>query len=72
MPLSDWEDGFLDDVSQRVETHGRAFADPEKGRPGQALSTQQSRKLHEIAAKATGKPKGPGKGPSGPGHRPRK
>ena len=43
-----------------METHGRAFADPEKGAPGQALSAMQARKLKEIAAKAKGEaPKKP-------------
>jgi hypothetical protein len=37
-----------------VKTHGRAFADPEKGAPGQALSAMQGRKLKEIAKKAKG------------------
>jgi hypothetical protein len=37
-----------------VKTHGRAFADPEKGAPGQALSSMQGRKLKEIAKKAKG------------------
>lgn len=68
--LSDWEDGFLDDVGERIETHGRAFGDPEKGRPGQALSTLQARKLKEISAKASGEARGPGKGPR-TGKRPR-
>ena len=52
--LSEWEGEFLDSVSDRVKTHGRAFADPEKGAPGQALSAMQGRKLKEIAAKAKG------------------
>ncbi|KAK0331748.1 hypothetical protein LTR94_027672 [Friedmanniomyces endolithicus] len=50
--LSEWEDGFLNDVDARVRTHGRAFADPEKGGPGRALSILQGRKLREIEAKA--------------------
>ncbi|MGH7024329.1 MAG: hypothetical protein ACREEB_12175 [Caulobacteraceae bacterium] len=54
--LSAWEGEFLGSVEQRVETFGRAFADPEKGSPGQALSGRQSVKLKEIAAKARGKP----------------
>ena len=54
MELSEWEGGFLTDVAARVSTHGRAFADPEKGAPGQALSALQARKLREIAAKAKG------------------
>ena len=52
--LSEWEGEFLDSVSERVKTHGRAFADPELGAPGQALSAMQGRKLKEIAAKAKG------------------
>ena len=52
--LSDWEGEFLGDVVKRVETHGRAFADPEEGAPGQALAAMQTRKLKEIAAKAKG------------------
>ena len=57
--LSDWEGEFLGGVEERVETYGRAFADPEKGAPGQALSALQTRKLKEIAAKAKGEPAGP-------------
>jgi nucleotide-binding universal stress UspA family protein len=52
--LSAWEGEFLGSVEQRVETYGRAFADPEKGAAGQALSAMQTRKLKEIAAKAKG------------------
>ncbi|WP_414642121.1 hypothetical protein [Brevundimonas sp.] len=52
--LSEWEGEFLDSVSERVKTHGRAFGDPELGAPGQALSSMQGRKLKEIAAKARG------------------
>ncbi len=54
--LSDWEGEFLGSVEQRVETFGRAFADPDKGAPGQALSGRQGVKLKEITAKAQGKP----------------
>ena len=65
MELSDWEGGFLDDVAERVKTFGRAFGDPEKGAPGQALSALQGRKLKEIAAKAKGeeRPRRFGRGP---------
>ena len=52
--LSEWEGEFLDSVGERIETHGRAFADPEKGAPGQALSAMQGRKLKEITRKASG------------------
>ena len=54
VPLSEWEGEFLDSVSERVKTHGRAFGDPELGAPGQALSSMQGRKLKEIVAKAKG------------------
>jgi hypothetical protein len=52
--LSEWEGEFLGSVEERVRTFGRAFADPEKGAPGQALSAMQSVKLKEIAVKAKG------------------
>jgi hypothetical protein len=50
-----------------VKTHGRAFADPEKGAPGQALSAMQGRKLKEIAKKAKGEGRGARKRTGGPG-----
>lgn len=52
--LSDWEGEFLGSVTQRVETYGRAFGDPEKGGRDQALSANQAIKLKEIVAKAKG------------------
>jgi hypothetical protein len=52
--LSDWEGEFLGSVSDRLKTYGRAFGDPEKGAPGQALSALQTVKLKEITAKAKG------------------
>ena len=52
--LSDWEGEFLESVSDRVKTYGRAFGDPEKGGPGEALSAMQAVKLKEIAGKAKG------------------
>ena len=55
--LSDWEGEFLGSVEQRVKTYGRAFGDPEKGGPGQALSMLQVVKLKEIVGKAKGKDK---------------
>lgn len=55
--LSDWEGEFLGSVTERLKTYGRAFGDPEKGGPGQALSAMQSVKLKEIAAKAKGEKK---------------
>ena len=65
--LSDWEGEFLGSVGQRVAAYGRAFADPEKGAPGQALSHRQGVKLKEITAKAKGK--APGKPPKAKLHR---
>ena len=50
--LSAWEGEFLGSVEDRVRTFGRAFGDPEKGAPGQALSMLQTVKLKEIAGKA--------------------
>jgi len=55
--LSEWEGEFLGSVTERIETYGRAFADPEKGGRDQALSANQTIKLKEIAAKAKGEKK---------------
>lgn len=52
--LSDWEGEFLGSVEARLKTYGRAFADSEKGAPGQALSVMQQLKLKQISAKAKG------------------
>ena len=52
--LSDWEGEFLGSVAERVKTYGRAFGDPEKGAPGEALSLRQAGKLREIVVKAKG------------------
>ncbi len=49
--LSEWEAEFLDGVSERVKTYGRAFADPDKGAPGTTLSLRQGMKLKEIRRK---------------------
>ena len=57
--LSDWEGEFLSEVTNRVKTYGRAFGDPEKGAPGEALSVMQHVKLKEIAAKAKGEKRAP-------------
>ena len=56
-PLSDWEQQFLEEVEQRIETYGSAFADPMKGDEGEALSSLQRVKLKEIDKKARGKPR---------------
>jgi len=55
--LSDWEKQFLEEVEERIETYGSAFADPEKGGRDEPLSALQSVKLREIDKKARGKGK---------------
>jgi hypothetical protein len=55
--LSEWEGEFLGSVTERVKTYGRAFGDPEKGGPGEALSVMQTVKLREITGKAKGEQK---------------
>lgn len=57
--LSQWEGEFLESVTQRVKTYGRAFGDPDKGAPGTSLSVMQGVKLKEISAKASGKARRP-------------
>lgn len=52
---SQWENEFLTEVDKRLERYGSAFADLSKGRKDDALSTLQTVKLKEIAAKARGK-----------------
>jgi len=49
--LSEWESEFIEGVTERVKTYGRAFADPEKGAPGTTLSLRQGLKLKEIRVK---------------------
>lgn len=73
-PLSDWERQFLEEVEERIEKYGSAFADPMKGDEGEALSALQRVKLKEIDKKARGKARsgfkaknGPRKDPSGKG-----
>jgi hypothetical protein len=58
--LSEWEGEFLTGVAERVKTYGRAFGDPDKGSPGQALSMLQAAKLRQITAKAKGEDKAKG------------
>lgn len=52
---SAWENEFLTEVDQRLEKYGSAFHDLGKGRKDEPLSTLQTVKLKEIAAKARGK-----------------
>ena len=44
-----------------MKTYGRAFADPDKGDPGQALSQRQALKLRQITSKAKGESPFPGR-----------
>mgnify|MGYP001315746896 CR=1 FL=1 len=74
--LSDWERQFLEEVEERIETYGSAFADPMKGNEGEALSSLQQVKLKEIDKKARGearkgfRAKAPGKAKGGFANRP--
>lgn len=66
-PLSDWERQFLEEVEERIEKYGSAFADPMKGDEGEALSALQRVKLKEIDKKARGKARTGFKQKPGPG-----
>ncbi len=57
--LSEWEDEFTDSLAERLEKYGAAFADPQKGGAGEALSYRQAAKLREIEKKAAGKARKP-------------
>jgi hypothetical protein len=50
-PMSAWETKFLEEVEQRLDTFGSAFADLRKGDADEALSRLQTIKLKEIARK---------------------
>ena len=50
--LSEWENAFIEGVTERVKTYGRAFADPDKGAMNGTLSLRQGVKLKEIRKKA--------------------
>jgi hypothetical protein len=52
---SQWESEFLTEIDKRLEEYGSAFHNLSKGRQDEALSTLQTVKLKEIAAKARGK-----------------
>ena len=53
--LSEWEEDFLSSVEERLNEFGSAYANPELGREGEALSNLQIQKLKEIEKKAKGK-----------------
>ena len=68
-PLSDWERQFLEEVEERIEKYGSAFADPMKGDEGEALSALQQVKLKEIDKKARGKARKGFGNKAGPGRK---
>jgi len=51
---TEWEEGFLGSVSERLQVFGSAFRDPEKGTPGAPLSVLQGRKLRQIEKSVNG------------------
>ena len=55
--MSEWEDEFSESVSERLDKYGSAFADLEKGRPGDALSFAQKRVVAALNKKAKDKRK---------------
>ena len=55
--LSDWEDEFSESVTERLDKYGAAFADLQKGRPGDALSFAQKRVIAALNKKAKDKRK---------------
>ena len=57
--ISDFEGEFSESVLERIDEFGAAFADPQLGRPGDALSSaqkrvvaQMNRKVKDLKAKA--------------------
>lgn len=49
--LSEFEEEFAESVSERLDKFGSAFADLEKGRPGDALSFAQKRVVAQMNKK---------------------
>ncbi len=49
--LTEWEDEFSESVTERLEKFGSAFADPEKGRPSDALSFAQKKVVSALNRK---------------------
>lgn len=50
--LTEWETEFAEGVSERLDTFGSAFADPEKGGRGEALSYAQKKVVSSLKRKA--------------------
>ena len=49
--LTEWEEEFSESVTERLDEFGSAFADLEKGRPGDALSFAQKRVVASLNKK---------------------
>ncbi|MDZ4761268.1 MAG: hypothetical protein SGJ21_09375 [Alphaproteobacteria bacterium] len=49
--LTDWEKGFVEGVTGRLETYGSAFRDPQKGALDEALSARQARIVRVLDKK---------------------
>lgn len=49
--LTEWEEEFSESVSERIDEFGSAFADLQKGRPGDALSFAQKRVVASLNKK---------------------
>ena len=80
--LTEWEEEFSESVTERLDEFGSAFADLEKGRPGDALSFAQKRVVASLnkkvkdarkaaKAKAMGLDQGEGEERSKPSYKPR-
>ncbi len=50
--ITEFEDEFAGSVRGRLDRYGAAFADPSKGRPGDALSASQKRVIAGMNKKA--------------------
>ena len=80
--LTEWEEEFSESVTERLDEFGSAFADLEKGRPGDALSFAQKRVVASLnkkvkdarkaaKAKAMGLEEGEGEEPLKPAYKAR-
>ena len=50
--ISEFEEEFAGSVAERLDKYGAAFADPSKGRPGDALSASQKQVVARMNKKA--------------------
>ncbi|MBI1339888.1 hypothetical protein GC169_06720 [bacterium] len=56
-PLTPWEKDFVEGVSQRLETYGSAFRDPQKGALDEPLSARQAGIVRALQKKRRAKSK---------------